>query len=1086
MAPNRIGLLFESQALQTPSAPALIFKRRLLPTGEEVVLRGVVSYLELLQMARNVQKQVEESLDAMGVLDSHPIVALCMERSPLAVATIIGLALSGCPWMPLDPKEPKRRLQEFSTVAKLILVRKGTDFAWERSGKGYDKRLMVIDDVESWGKEKGHAGLGNLRGAEGDQAGCRTRKRRRETVSEGLKDVAYCMHTTGSTGKPKLVLGSVEGTLARCEWLWTSHPYMLGDLCAIKTSFHFVDSVAEILAPLLKGVPALLLRDQEVRDAMVFLGRLKAENVTRLTMTPSHLEALLNVVHQGSSEPSIDLPALRMLCSSGEALGLNLVRQLRAYLPESCLMLNLYGATELSGDCAYHQVKNEASLQGHLAQVDVLQHASVPIGRALEGTGTVLHVIDQESLRPLTTGTVGELLVEGGLLAIGYLEGDLESDAFIQWSPEPSELDPHPRDRDAYRTGDLVELLPNGTLLYHGRAGRLCKVRGTRVHLDQVEAAIASLECVKAVVVLFLNGSSMQAYVVLELDAPEASSCAVITALGDLVPSQMIPSHIRLLPRLPITASGKVDRKALEALPPEETSAEDRDASQENQNPRTRLVTTAIATALGLGKDTVAASQDFYALGGDSLSAMHATRLVSEALGVNISVQIFTEYSTAMSLLNFLEGGVSKEGIITKQEQQERQQQEAPSKPSQESKAYSPKRPMGGMRAHGGLRSIGRGNRGHGKEASASEGASSEIDDSSIELKPLWKRDLAKCVDASPLVFQPGDGALSPDGATLYIGSHSHLFVALNLKTGTIIWEVVLCDRVESSACLSLDGRHVIVGCYDAQVYVIKTNTGEVVWRYDAGGEVKCSPTLDPMNGYIWVGSHGGLLSVLNIERRTSLWRLPCGGAVFGSPALLQSGEGGFVGTTNGEVLCLHLPSRSVTWRLQVGKPIFSSPILIQDGQAVAFATAGGLVKTWRLDGTTLWERKLSDSPVFSSLAADASIEPGKLYLGSHDSHAYCLNDKDGTILWSTQLAAGLYSSPFLSMFRHRSVIAVATMTGVVCLLDAKSGRNLSQLQYPGEVFSSPVIVSQILVVGCRDNFVHAASLHAAVTPPVP
>ena len=171
------------------------------------------------------------------------------------------------------------------------------------------------------------------------------------SLDVALDDPIYVLYTSGSTGVPKGVIGLHRGVVNRLQWMWDAYPFSVGEVPCQKTTLSFVDSVAEIFGPLLKGVPIVIIGDEDVRDLRRLLDTLSRSQVTRIVLVPSVLAAILDL----EADLQTVLPGLRLWMASGETLGDDLARKFHARLPAAQL-LNVYGSTEVAADATAAEV----------------------------------------------------------------------------------------------------------------------------------------------------------------------------------------------------------------------------------------------------------------------------------------------------------------------------------------------------------------------------------------------------------------------------------------------------------------------------------------------------------------------------------------------------------------------------------------------------------------------------------------------------------------------------------------------------------------------------------------------------------
>ncbi|MCE0559445.1 amino acid adenylation domain-containing protein, partial [Motilimonas sp. E26] len=348
-------------------------------------------------------------------------------------------------------------------------------------------------------------------------------------------DLAYVIYTSGSTGQPKGVEAPHISVVNRLAWLEAEKPITSDDVLCQKTAMGFVDHVAEVFQALNYGTP-LVVVSKDTLLSMASLGELIEQyQVTRLTLVPSMLSLLLET---GTLN---QMTSLKLLISSGEVLTTELANKAMEALPKVRL-LNLYGSSEVGADVTGHW------LEGVQAGERVL------IGRPL--SNTCLYVLGQAG-ELVAPGMVGELYVGGRGLARGYLgRPELTSLQFITTHPTITER--------VYRTGDLVRWVGDGELEYVGRKDHQVKVRGIRIELSEVEIALQSLPSVSAAAVtVHKSPAGEEGLVGYWVNAEPGNAVDIKGALLHLLPDFMVPSVLMELESMPLTATGKVDRKGL-------------------------------------------------------------------------------------------------------------------------------------------------------------------------------------------------------------------------------------------------------------------------------------------------------------------------------------------------------------------------------------------------------------------------------------------------------------------------------------------------------------------------------------------
>lgn len=339
-----------------------------------------------------------------------------------------------------------------------------------------------------------------------------------------------------------------------------------------------------------------------------------------------------------------------------------------------------------------------------------------------------------------------------------------------------------------------------------------------------------------------------------------------------------------------------------------------------------------------------------------------------------------------------------------------------------------------------------------------------------MELRVRWRADTGKCVDASPLVVIP---AVDKSSATVYIGSHSHRMMAVDLYSGKVKWEQLLGDRIESSACVSKCGNFIVVGCYNGVVYVLKSNNGEKHWMFTTEDAVKSSATMDPTTGFLYFGSHDQHAYALDIYEKKCVWKLKCGGTIFSSPCLNLIPYHLYFATLGGLLLAVNPATGNTVWKHCCGKPLFSSPRCCL--QYVCIGCVDGNLLCFTHFGEQVWQFPTSE-PIFSSPCPSTSEQ--EIFFGSHDCFIYCCTMK-GHLQWKFETTSRVYSTPFAFHYKYSNemLLAAASTDGKLWILESKSGQLQSIYELPGEVFSSPVVWESMLIIGCRNNYVYCLDL---------
>ncbi|HSI57711.1 MAG TPA: amino acid adenylation domain-containing protein, partial [Ideonella sp.] len=547
-------------------------------------------------------------LRAAGIA-SGDTVAVALERAPRAVIALLALLQIGAAYLPLDPAYPRERLQFMLEDAGAPWV---LTSAAQQAAFGPSQRLVTLDD---WPR----AGL----------AAAATSPAEPVPAAANPDAPAYVMYTSGSTGTPKGIVIPHRAILR----LVLDARYV--DLSPAQAVLHaaplgFDASTFEIWGALLNGGRCVLYPD-ELPSGPGLARVIREEGVTTAWLTAALFNAVVD-------DDPLHLQGLQQLLTGGEALSVPHVRRALAALP-GVQLINGYGPTECTTFTATHRIP--ASLPAELR--------SIPIGRPI--TDTTAQVLGP-TLQRLPAGLVGELLVGGPGVALGYLKRpELTAQKFLPdpWAQPGGRL---------YRTGDLVRWLPDGTLEFIGRNDAQVKVRGFRIELGDIEAALATHPAVQACAVAARQDgpgeTRLVAYAV-AAGAPVPAQ-ALRSHLAATLPDFMLPARFVWLPALPITPNGKLDRRALPA--PSVERPEIGPPYQEPVSPAEARLCEAFAEVLGL--DRVGRLDNFFELGGNSLGVLRVlARLAQagEAAPLRLSTTDFFRQPTPRGLAGALDAG---------------------------------------------------------------------------------------------------------------------------------------------------------------------------------------------------------------------------------------------------------------------------------------------------------------------------------------------------------------------------------------------------------------------------------------------
>ncbi len=546
--------------------------------------------------------QLAHALREQGV-GPDVLVGLCVERSVEMVVGLLAVLKAGGAYVPLDPEYPQERLAYMIEDSGITLLLSQQSLLAVLPVEGI--QVIALDQPASW-----LAGYSSASPDSGVHA----------------LNLAYVIYTSGSTGKPKGAGNSHRALVNRLCWMQQAYELTASDAVLQKTPFSFDVSVWEFFWPLMTGARLVVAAPGEHREPARLIETIGRHAITTLHFVPSMLQAFIH-------EPGVQACAslTRIVCS-GEALPLDAQRQVFAKLPAAGLF-NLYGPTEAAIDVTHWTCIDEGA-------------DSVPIGRPIANLAT--YVLDAQ-LNPVPAGVSGELYLGGTGLARSYHRRPaLTAERFV-----PS---PFVNGERLYRTGDRVRQRTDGVIEYLGRLDHQVKLRGLRIELGEIETRLLQHPSVREAVVLVQGGKQLVAYLVLDSEKPADLKAWLLSSL----PEYMVPTHFVVLTQLPVTANGKLDRKALplpDAAPQQAFIAPSSDLQK------------ALAAIWSdvLGVPHVGVDDNFFELGGDSIISIQVVSRARQA-GIRLSPRDVFQYQSVRSLAlvaSFEQAVVMDQGPVT-------------------------------------------------------------------------------------------------------------------------------------------------------------------------------------------------------------------------------------------------------------------------------------------------------------------------------------------------------------------------------------------------------------------------------------
>ena len=592
-----LSALVADQARKTPDAPAL------------ADARWQFSYREMRQQV----VALAQLLRQRGVKPGDSV-AVALPRSVFLTLALHGIVEAGAAWLPLDTGYPDDRLRMMLEDARPSLLIATEDQL---------ARFSDIPGLESLCYQQPLAA--------GDDAPLAVSK---------PDHTAYIIFTSGSTGRPKGVMVGQTAIVNRLLWMQDRYPLSADDVVAQKTPCSFDVSVWEFWWPFIAGAQLVMAEPEAHRDPQAMQQFFARYGVTTTHFVPSMLAAFVASLDADSVAAC---RTLRRVFCSGEALPTELCREWERLT--GAPLHNLYGPTEAAVDVSWYPACG--------SELAAVTGSSVPIGWPVWNTG--LRILDA-AMRPVPPGVAGDLYLTGIQLAQGYLgRPDLTASRFI--------ADPFAPGERMYRTGDVARWLANGAVEYLGRSDDQLKIRGQRIELGEIDRVMSALPDVGQAVshacvfnqAAATGGDARQlvGYLVSDSGLP-LDTAALKARLAEQLPPHMVPVVLMQLAELPLSANGKLDRKAL----PLPTLGGERSGRPPEPGMET-LVAAAFSQLLGCEVNDIDA--DFFALGGHSLLAMRLAAQLSRQLARQVTPGQVMVASTVGKLSALLAADLSDE-----------------------------------------------------------------------------------------------------------------------------------------------------------------------------------------------------------------------------------------------------------------------------------------------------------------------------------------------------------------------------------------------------------------------------------------
>ncbi|MCY8346003.1 lichenysin non-ribosomal peptide synthetase LicA [Bacillus haynesii] len=579
--------LFEQKAADHPEKTAVVYE------GQKL------SYRELNEQSN----RLASALRRRGIGPDAPA-AIVMERSERVLTAMLGVLKAGGAYVPIDPAFPEERIRFMlgDSKAKAVITDSGLTFETAETVRFSE----ALSESRENGNPSSAAGAGHL---------------------------AYIIYTSGTTGRPKGVMIEHRQVHHLVRGLQQDiSTYDQDDLkLALLAPFHFDASVQQIFTSLLLGQTLYIVPKKTVSDGRALSAYYRRHQIDVTDCTPAHLQLL-------TAADDLSGVKLRHMLVGGEALSRVATERLLQLFAETAesvpAVTNVYGPTETCVDASSFTMTNRIDLQ--------YDTAYVPIGRPIGNNR--FYILDENGAL-LPDGVEGELYIAGDGVGRGYLNlPDMTADKFLEDPFVPGGL--------MYRTGDAARWLPDGTVDFIGRKDDQVKIRGYRIELGEIESVLQGAPAVGKAVVLTrheTDGSLEVCAYVVPKQGEKIHLQVVREHLSKHLPDYMIPSCFVELDEIPLTASGKVDRKALLR---HEVSVS---GTAEYAAPRNEYEEKMVGIWQEvLGAEQVGIHDQFFDLGGHSLKAMTMLAKIHKAFGVEVPLQILFEKPTVAALSDFV------------------------------------------------------------------------------------------------------------------------------------------------------------------------------------------------------------------------------------------------------------------------------------------------------------------------------------------------------------------------------------------------------------------------------------------------
>ncbi|WP_298422711.1 non-ribosomal peptide synthetase [uncultured Kordia sp.] len=589
------------------------FKKQVIHVPNEIAIvheNTSITYQELDKKSNQLAHYLIEDLN----IKPGELVATLADRSINLLVGILGILKSGAAFVPIDPKYPEERIQLILQNANINTVLTETTYLFDIS---IDATNLFALDIQL-----------------DDIAGPITAP----TIQIESNQLAYIIHTSGTTGIPKGVMISHENLCNYALWGKKTYTEDTPTCFPLFTSISFDLTMTSIFVPLISGHTIEVYSEKETPIALL-TEIIEDDRVTIMKLTPSHLKIIANHYQKRG----ISNTNLKRFIVGGEAFSVTIASKIHELFNGNCTLFNEYGPTETTIGCTVQKY----DFQKHTGH-------TIPIGTPV--ANTKIHILN-DSLTHVSLGAYGEVYVSGNSVGLGYLNNSEETQN--RFLPNPFEAN-----TKMYKTGDIAKFSSSGELVYYGRNDEQVKIRGFRIETKEIEKEIQTLypqfqNVLVTVKEDALGDDVLYAYYI---SNEEIKDKEIREKLTVRIPSYMIPNHCIRISEIPMTINGKVKWSELP------NAVNQKMENHEHPISDTEIkLTTIFANLLDQNPETIGATSDFFDLGGQSLKAVGLSAQIYETFNVDISLhEIFKEPNVRAlaTYIDRVENKIEKQPII--------------------------------------------------------------------------------------------------------------------------------------------------------------------------------------------------------------------------------------------------------------------------------------------------------------------------------------------------------------------------------------------------------------------------------------